>query len=394
MNRRRRLENTSETISLAEYVASAREKLLGGVNSLDEVGRNVDTSGQLDAAPGGTTDSTSEADPSQSANDGGFSFQDAGSPVTEAQALSTSSGAEKQSHVSEATPDSMLTTGSLVKTRTLPPDGTKPSCVHKRSQAVSGVLGTSTADVPDWPNSGGTANGANPSAPRLTGANANKAHEIMDADDAIHSVRGVLLKLNRMKSINYLVLKRSFSKIFEKLHRLSNTEHSKLNIKNQISSPLLNAFLTVLKCPILNDQKIHELYKLLINCYVINFQRFTKKDKLQYNLLFQFILDLIFLHNRVGRSKGQSFMNRIENHKMKNQLTLIDDTLDVNILLHYLIQLLFLVLESGKSTGPELKQFVNEKLVKVQAFLILNRNVDVLRLFCKYRAEFKSLKKS
>lgn len=206
--------------------------------------------------------------------------------------------------------------------------------------------------------------------------------ETLDSNREMDNIRKVLLLLTKMYTSSYLVLKKKLDGIYILLNKLLRSERSELTNKNMLSGLFLRLFVNFFKCPTLDNNKLHELFKLGINCYVLNFKYFTKTDRIQYTLLFQFIYDVIYLNVRLKTKKcyGERYLLIIKDHKYKNQLTLLSNKDHVQILLHYLLQLLFSILGSKEFSAND-KNDIREKLRKLLAFLILNGNTELLRDF-------------
>lgn len=224
-----------------------------------------------------------------------------------------------------------------------------------------------------------------------------KKKDPLNVHQQLLEIRRNLIRLNKQNVLVYVQLKQQLNGMFRLFTKLSKIESLKYNEKNQLSTPFLKLFMKILKCSSLNDSKLHELFKLLINCYIINFKNFTKCDKFQYNLIFQLIFDLIYIHSKVklkdsDLNLNSSYYLKFEDHKIKNQLTLIDDEHSIQILLYYLIQLLFLTINLNVVTATfNEKQYFSENLRKLMAFLIINANVELLKLFHKNRKRLNTL---
>jgi hypothetical protein len=195
-------------------------------------------------------------------------------------------------------------------------------------------------------------------------------------------IKRLLLTMNKEHGVTYIKLKKQLIGMFNILKQLSFLNHQ-FTDKNQLSSSFLKLFIKIFECPTLNNNKLHEVFKLVINCYILNFENFTKADKFQYNLLFQLIFDLIKLNStKIKNTLGKSYLLRFASHKIKNQLTTIKNGNHLQILLYYLIQLLFLTIKSkfAKVKFAE-KQFFFENCRKLMAFLIVNGNAELLKIF-------------
>lgn len=212
---------------------------------------------------------------------------------------------------------------------------------------------------------------------------------IIDTDKRLATIRKTLLLLNRVHISTYLLIKRKITTIYESLEKLRKSLRTKQINKNHLSASFLKIFVQIFKCPTLNNDKLHDLFKIIINCYVLNFKFFTKADKTQFQLLFQFIFDWIFINIKMKHIKSNnkpSYILLVEKHKVKTQLTATENKDNVQILLYYLIQLLFLLIET-KINDQEFtnKQYIESLLRKLLAFLIVNHNPELLRLFRQNR---------
>lgn len=212
----------------------------------------------------------------------------------------------------------------------------------------------------------------------------------IDLNFEIDKIKKLLLILIKVKFFNYILIIEKISLIFDNLNRLKNSDNSTLTIKNQLSSLFLKLMIKIFDCQTLNNSKIHKIFKILINCYILNFKFFTKSDRFQLNLLFQFISDLILINFKIiNPNLNHSYIKRIKNHKIKNQLTIFSNGYNLQILLYYLIQLLFLIIKIKKEENPKKfidKFYIQNKLKDLLAFLILNKNPDLIRI---YQRNFK-----
>lgn len=200
-------------------------------------------------------------------------------------------------------------------------------------------------------------------------------------------IRRILLRLEKQTNITYLNYKQKMMFIFKCLHLLSQ-QNKRLTNKNQLSATFLKVFFLIFRIPTLDEEKRHELFKISLNCYVFNFKNFTRADKFQFNLLFGMIFDVIIVNNKKKGSNGQSYIGYIHRHKVKTKLTIIDNKAEVQVLLYYLLQLLFLVVESQDGQFTFSKFYFVAKFQKMLAFLIFNSNIELLRMFHKYRKAF------
>ena len=216
---------------------------------------------------------------------------------------------------------------------------------------------------------------------------------LIDTNKEILEIRKLLIKTNKLRTITYETLNKTITFIFKKFDKLNKEENkSKLTSKNHLSSGFLNFFHIIFKCITITNARLHEIFKITINCYSINFEKFTKRDRFQYNLVFQHIFDLIYLNSLNGKQNldkyHESYYKRITNHKVKNKLTISDNPNNLQILLYYLIQLLFIIIGFQKN-GSILSDrfFIEERLRKLLSFLILNGNTELIRVFRKSRSK-------
>lgn len=214
----------------------------------------------------------------------------------------------------------------------------------------------------------------------------------LDLNSEIDKIKKLLLLLLKVKFLNYILINEKILLIFNNLNRLKSLNNSTLKIKNQLSSLFLKLMIKIFDCQTLNNSKIHKIFKILINCYILNFKFFTKSNRFQLNLLFQFISDLILIHfKKINQNLNNSYIKIIKNHKIKNQLTIFSNVYNLQILLYYLIQLLFLIIKIKKHENLKIftdKFFIQNKLRNLLAFLILNKNPDLIRI---YQRNFKTI---
>lgn len=210
----------------------------------------------------------------------------------------------------------------------------------------------------------------------------------LDTDKELSGIRRALFLLNKMRTVSYLPLRKKLLSILNLFSKLCQSERTEMTVKNQLSSFLLRLFLKLFECPTLNNNKLYELFKIGINCYVINFKHFTKADKTQLSLLFQFIFDLIFVNAKIKSYGKESYFSCIETHKVKNQLTATSNKTHLQILVYYLLELLFLLIEFKAEERTISDGFyIQNQLRKLLAFLILNGNAELIRLFRRNRSK-------
>lgn len=216
---------------------------------------------------------------------------------------------------------------------------------------------------------------------------------LIDTNKEILEIRKLLIKTNKLSTITYETLDKTIIFIFKKFDKLNREENkSKLTSKNHLSTGFLNFFHIIFKCITITNARLHEIFKITINCYSINFEKFTKRDRFQYDLVFQHIFDLIYLNSLNGKQNldknRESYYKRIKDHKVKNKLTISDNANNLQILLYYLIQLLFIIIGFQKN-GSILSDrfFIEERLRKLLSFLILNGNTELIRVFRKSRSK-------
>ena len=204
----------------------------------------------------------------------------------------------------------------------------------------------------------------------------------LNSDKQLSEIRKAVLVLTKMRTVPYITLRKNLLSILALYNKLSQSERTELTIKNQLSSSFLKLFPKLFECPTLNNDKLHDLFKVGINCYVMNFKYFTRADRSQFSILFQFIFDLIFVNVKIKSYGKESYFLWIQSHKVKNQLTAASNKTQVQILLYYLIQLMFLLIETRKEEKKLSDKFYfDNQLRKLLAFLILNGNPDLLRIF-------------
>lgn len=204
----------------------------------------------------------------------------------------------------------------------------------------------------------------------------------LDTDQELSGIRRTLFLLNKMRTVSYIPLRKKLMSILNLFSKLCQSERTEMTARYQLSSFLLRLFLKLFECRTLNNDKLYELFKIGINCYVLNFKHFTKADKTQLGLLFQFICDLIFVNAKIKSYGKESYFSWIETHKVKNQLTATSNKTHLQILLYYLLELLFLLLEFKAEERTISDGFyIQNQLRKLLAFLILNGNAELVRLF-------------
>ena len=224
--------------------------------------------------------------------------------------------------------------------------------------------------------------------------------EPLNTNDEIMEIRKCLLRVNKMRNVGYGKLRKTIAGIFNIINRLQRcTNRTKLTRVNQLSASFLHFFVKIVSCRDLLSENTHYLFKVAINCYTLNFQYFSKRDRLQFNMVFQFIFDLVHINSwkriQLAKKRGGSFAIRIAGHKAKNRLTVFEENSkeQLQILLYYLTQLLFIIIKLKKEAF-QLKDriWLDEKFRKLMAFLIVNENVALLRTFRQNRAELYSTK--
>lgn len=227
----------------------------------------------------------------------------------------------------------------------------------------------------------------NKKLPQADNYNLKEKMYFVSPNRTMMEIRRILLRLEKQTNITYLNYKQKMMFIFKCLHLLSQ-QNKHLTNKNQLSATFLKVFFLIFRIPTLDEEKRHELFKISLNCYVFNFKNFTRADKFQFNLLFGMIFDVIIVNNKKKGSNGQSYIGYIHRHKVKTKLTIIDNKAEVQVLLYYLLQLLFLVVESQDGQFTFSKFYFVAKFQKMLAFLIFNSNIELLRMFHKYRKAF------
>lgn len=168
--------------------------------------------------------------------------------------------------------------------------------------------------------------------------------------------------------------------------KLSKNENKLNNFtQNYLSKLILNIFVNVSIIEANKNSK-HNLYSLLINCFLINFKCFVNLNSYFDHLLsiFYLIMDLILVNSKIPQNESnKSYLNTINNYKIKNQISTLNNDFEFQLILYYLLQLLFISLELKLSNIVNFKKF--EKLIinlnKILAFLILNSNPVLIRLF-------------
>lgn len=224
----------------------------------------------------------------------------------------------------------------------------------------------------------------------ITSEEISKIHSIKPVrsfDEDYSEVRKAILRLTRQKHLTFSPTHKKLIQIFNILHKHSSNS-SKLNQSNMLSSAFLKLMIRLFDIPMLTDSHIHNLFKTLINCYLINFNNFTPNAKSQFGIIFQFLFDMLAINAKQVFDYGQSYLKKICNHKPKTQLTMLKDENQLQIFLYYLLQLLFLLLNSNKFI-VEYVHFIEDKLRLLLAFLIRNDNEELLRMFHQNRLKFR-----
>lgn len=191
-------------------------------------------------------------------------------------------------------------------------------------------------------------------------------------------------------------MKKGVKLVLIDLTKLSKNENKLNNLtQNYLSKLVLNIFVNVSIIESNKNSK-HVLYSLLINCFLINFKCFVNSSNYFDHLLsiFNLIMDLILVNSKIPENdSNNSYLNIINNYKIKNQISTLNNDFEFQLILYYLLQLLFVCLELKLNIIMNFKNF--EKLInhlnKILAFLILNSNPVLIRLF---RTKKKSIIKS
>lgn len=211
--------------------------------------------------------------------------------------------------------------------------------------------------------------------------------KIKDFKEDYSEIRKAILRMNKQSSLTFQSTKKKLLSIFDMLY-LHSEKRSKFVESNMLSSAFLKLMTKVFEIPLLNDKHIHEIFKIIINCYLINFNNFVTGIRTQFKIIFQFTFDILSINAKPVKNYGQSFLRKLADHKTKTQLTQIDNKNYFQILLYYLVQLIFLLIQS-----PHFKQkdifYAEEQLRKLLAFLIINENNELLRIFHKSRLKLK-----
>lgn len=204
-------------------------------------------------------------------------------------------------------------------------------------------------------------------------------------------IRKALLRIAKQSSLTFQPTKDKLLAIYDILYMHSERK-SKFTESNMLSSAFLKLMIKIFEIPLLDDKHIHELFKITINCYLINFNNFVGGIRSQFKIIFQFTFDVLAINAKPIKNYGQSFLRKIENHKTKTQLTQIENENHLQILLFYLVQLVFLLLQSPRFHQKDIF-YADEQLHKLLAFLISNNNTEIMRTFHKNRIKLKHKRK-
>lgn len=223
---------------------------------------------------------------------------------------------------------------------------------------------------------------------------------ILNTNEEMKILRRVLYCMSKEKNVTFLKFRKKMLKIYKKLDKLTGLDKStEYTDKNMLSMLFIKISQKIFECITIDNDKIHVFFKLLINCYLINFEKFIKSKDWQIDLLFTYIFDLIYINagyiKKSQNSEPPSYMKYLIEHKVKNQITIMNNHQNYQILLYYFIQLLFLII----TKQDFLKKYrckIFPKLYKLMAFLIYNGNKELVRIYRRNvkQVEIKAGKKS